>query len=90
MLQMSSVPQGLHYLLKASFSWYVATHVHAITLITQIYWQLKQIYDVIVGYILTIGPELWSEANSAGIDDKSLVAVTAWQNYISTWLVYVF
>ena len=86
MLQTSSVPQGLRYLFKASFSQYIATRVRTITLITQIYQQLKRVYDVIAGYILTFGPESWSEANSVGIDDKSLVAVTAWQNYISTWL----
>ena len=86
MLQTSSVPQGLRYLFKASFSRYVATRVRAITLITQIYRQLKRVYDAIAGYILTFGPESWSEANSAGIDDKSPVAVAAWQNYISTRL----
>ena len=39
-----------------------------------------------MGYIHTFGQELWSETNSAGIDDESLTAVTAWEGYISTQL----
>jgi hypothetical protein len=81
---MSLALRGLHYHFKQSFLWYVAARVWAVTLITQRYWQLKQVYDAIAAYIHVSGPGSWCETNGADIDNASLMAVEAWQQYILT------